>query len=105
MLRHLLTAAAVCVLSACASTSSTSPGEAPTGPILTKLTGYFGANPLDGKAVLGPPPAPDSPHGKADRALFDETRVLEGSTRWKTAIQDNDLWGGGALRYLGRHIG
>ena len=68
------------------------------GPASTKLSGYFAANPLDGKAILGPPPAPDSPHGKADRAMFEETRKLEGSARWKTAIQDNDLWGGGALK-------
>ncbi len=105
MYRQLLTAAAVCALSACASMSSTTASEAPTGPIPTKLTGYFGGNPLDGKTILGPPPAPDSPHGKADRALFDETRALEGSARWKTAIQDNDLWGGGAIRRFACALG
>ena len=105
MLRYLLTAAAVCALSACASMSSTTPGAAPTGPIPTKLTGYFSGNPLDGKAILGPPPASDSPHGKADRALYDETRGLEGSARWKTAIQDNDLWGGGAIRRFSCALG
>jgi acid phosphatase (class A) len=68
------------------------------GPRATELTGYFAANPLDGRAILGPPPAPDSPHGRADRTMFEETRKLEGSPRWKTAIVDNDLWGGGALK-------
>ena len=80
----LLIAAAVCALSACASMSSTPAGEAPTGPIPTKLSGYFGANPLDGRTILGPPPAPDSPHGKADRALYaakreGRDRVVAGS--------------------------
>jgi len=103
--RHLLTAAAVCALSACASASSAPAGEAPTGPIPTKLSGYFASNPLDGKSILGPPPAPDSAHGKADRALYDETRALEGSARWKTAIQDNDLWGGGAIRRFSCALG
>lgn len=105
MLRHLLTAAAVCALSACASTAPPPPAEAPAAPIPTKLTGYFGVNPLDARAVLGPPPAPDSAHGKADRALYEETRALEGSARWKTAIQDNDLWGGGALRRFSCALG
>lgn len=107
MIRHLLTAAAVVALSACASAAT--PGAAPDdpsmGPKPTTLSGYFAANPLDGKTILGPPPAPDSPHGKADRALFEETRKLEGSPRWKTAIQDNDLWGGGALKRFSCALG
>jgi acid phosphatase (class A) len=98
--RHLATAAAICALSACASGSVTAsaPADPSMGPQPTDLRGYLAGNPLDGKAILGPPPAPDSPHGRADRALFDETRALEGSARWKTAIQDNDLWGGGAIK-------
>lgn len=108
MIRHLLTAAAVLALSACASASTPgarAPDDASMGPRATKLAGYFAASPLDGKAILGPPPAPDSPHGKADRALFEETRKLEGSPRWKTAIQDNDLWGGGALKRFSCALG
>lgn len=97
--RPLMTTAALAVLSACASGSPASPPQdASMGPPPTDLAGYFRTNPLDGKAILGPPPTPDSAHGKADRALFDETRALEGTARWKTAIQDNDLWGGGALK-------
>jgi len=100
LIRHLLTAAAVVVLSGCAGASTSRPvvDDPSMGPRAAKLTGYFAANPLDGRAVLGPPPTPDSPHGKADRAMFEETRKLEGSPRWKTAIVDNDLWGGGALK-------
>jgi acid phosphatase (class A) len=105
--RYLLTAAAVCALSACASASTTAraPADAPLGPPPTSLKGYFSGNPLDGKAILGPPPAPDSPHGRADRALYDETRALAGTARWKTAIQDNDLWGGGAIRRFSCALG
>jgi acid phosphatase (class A) len=100
LIRHILTAAAVLALSACAtaSTPDGAAGHASVGPRETKLTGYFGSNPLDGRAILGPPPAADSPHGKADRAMFEDTRRLEGSTRWTAAIQDNDLWGGGAIK-------
>ncbi|MEW5684761.1 MAG: phosphatase PAP2 family protein [Pseudomonadota bacterium] len=105
MIRHLLTAAAVLTLSACATASAPTADDASMGPKPTKLTGYFTANPLDGKAILGPPPAVDSPHGKADRTLFEETRKLEGSARWKTAIQDNDLWGGGAIRRFSCAVG
>ena len=108
MIRHLLTAGTVLALSACAVASTPGPraaDDASMGPRPTKLTGYFAANPLDGKAILGPPPAPDSPHGKADRALFEETRKLEGSARWQAAIQDNDLWGGGAIKRFSCAIG
>lgn len=73
-----------------------------------KLTGYLAAQDLDGQTVIGPPPAPDSPRGQADRATYLQTRSLAGSPRWAQAIRDNDLWTGGALqRYacaLGRPI-
>ena len=100
MIRYLLTACAVAALSACASgpTPAQPPADASLGPQPTKLSGYLDAAALDGKTILSPPPAPDSPHGKADRALFEETRALQGTERWKTAIQDNDLWSGGALK-------
>jgi len=73
-----------------------------------KLTGYLSPGDLDGQTVIGPPPAPDSPRGQADRATYLQTRSLAGSPRWAQAIRDNDLWTGGALqRYacaLGRPI-
>lgn len=103
MIRPLLIAAAVAALSACASASG--PAQAPTAAAPAKLAGYFATNPLDGKTILGPPPAVDSAHGRADRALFEETRKLEGSARWKTAIQDNDLWRGGALKRFSCALG
>lgn len=107
MIRHILTACAVIALSACASGAAPGPSPADTsmGPPPAKVAGYLGAESLDGASILGPPPAPDSAHGKADRAQFDETRALEGSPRWKTAIQDNDLWGGGALKRFSCTLG
>jgi acid phosphatase (class A) len=63
-----------------------------------KLTGYFAANPIDGAALLGPPPAPDSLRGRADRELYEQNRKLEGAPRWAEAIKDDDIWAGGALR-------
>lgn len=78
-------------------------------PAPGKLHGYFARNDIDGAALLGPPPAPDSPRGKADRAIYLEDRALAGSPRWAQAIKDNDLWNGGAVeRYacvLGKAIG
>lgn len=90
-------AALVLIGCAAAPTGRVAP-HAHAGPASPERAGYFASNPLDGKAILGPPPAPDSPHGLADRAMYEATRSLEGSARWRTAIQDNDLWGGGALK-------
>jgi acid phosphatase (class A) len=79
------------------------------GPAPTKLAGYLSAGDLDGQTVIGPPPVPDSPRGKADRTIYLESRKLAGTPRWTRAIKDNDLWNGGALeRYacaLGAPIG
>jgi acid phosphatase (class A) len=78
------------------------------GPTPGKLTGYLAAGDIDGQTVIGPPPAPDSPRGKADRTIYLETRKLAGSPRWAQATKDNDLWTGGALERfscaLGRSI-
>jgi len=65
-------------------------------PVPTKLKGYLAADALDGSAILPPPPAVDSPSGKADRAIYDENRALAGTPRWAAAQRDNDLWSGGA---------
>jgi acid phosphatase (class A) len=67
------------------------------GPVPTKLTGYLASGDLDGQTVIGPPPALDSPRGKADRTIYLENRKLAGTPRWKAATRDNDLWNGGAL--------
>ena len=46
-------------------------------PVPTKLKGYLGPGVLDGRLILGPPPAPDSPQGRADRAIYEEKRALD----------------------------
>jgi hypothetical protein len=43
--------------------------------------------------VVGPPPTPDSPRGKADRGRFNETRKLVNTPTWTQAIADADLTG------------
>lgn len=70
--------------------------------------GYLPAGALDGTALLGPPPAPDSLVGQADRKRFEETRALQGSPRWSLATQDADLNQGVLHRYscaVGARIG
>ena len=110
MIRVLITAAAVIALSSCAATSApqqagAAPDPATAHPVPTKLTGYLPKDALDGKSILPPPPGVDSPHGKADRAYYDETRALKDSPRWKLAQQDNDLWKGGALKRFSCALG
>lgn len=98
MIRHLFLAAAA-LLAACAAAP---PHAAPPDPSLaspphTGLKGYLRAGALDGLAILGPPPAMESPQGQADRAAYLATRSLAGTPRWTAAQRDNDLWYGGAL--------
>lgn len=97
MIRQVLTAGAVFALTACA-TGSSAPVDASMGGPTDAYAGYLAPDALDGRKILPPPPAPDSNYGKADRAYFDDTRALKDSPRWKLAIQDNDLWQGGALK-------
>lgn len=112
LIRYLSGGAAV--LLALAACTSAAPSRPPTDlsraqPTATKLTGYLRPDALDGKVILGPPPAVDSAQGKADRAIYVETRALDGSARWKLAQVDNDLWTGGAMKRiscaLGRQVG
>lgn len=42
----------------------------------------------DGVAILPPPPAPGSPAAAADRAIFEATRKLQGTPRWRIATED-----------------
>ena len=115
MIRHLTTFAGLALaagLAACAATTASSPQfvdeslDAPlVNPIPTSLTGYLAQGVIDGAALLGPPPTPDSLTGQADRARYLETRALKDTPRWKQAIVDNDLWGGGALRQYSCKLG
>ena len=56
--------------------------------------GYLGSDAgIDGALVVGPPPTPDSPRGKADRAAFNASRKLVNTPTWTQAIADADLTG------------
>ncbi|WP_374469168.1 phosphatase PAP2 family protein [Phenylobacterium sp.] len=108
MIRKLLLAASLAALSACATDAPASKAAvdaARAAPVPTKLTGYLSAGALDGKAILPPPAAPDSAQGRAERAFYDESRALEGSPRWKQAIEDNEIWQGGALKRFSCALG
>ena len=61
--------------------------------------GYLEGNGgIDATVILGPPPAPDTPRGKADRATFDETRKLVNTPAWSQAIADADLSGKNGMK-------
>lgn len=97
MLKTCLALGGLAAMAAGAAVAIAQPNDPSLGPPPTTYVGYFKTSPLDGRAIIGPPPADDSAHGKADRAFFEQTRALKDSPRWTTAIQDNDLWRGGAL--------
>jgi acid phosphatase (class A) len=97
LIRPLVLAAAAALMLGAAPAHRTPLDPSLAGPTPSKLTGYLATGDIDGRAVIGPPPAPDSPRGRADRTIYAETRALAGSPRWALAIRDNDLWNGGAL--------
>lgn len=108
MIRNLTLCAALVALAACATDAPPPPAAvdaARAGPVPTKLAGYLPPGVLDGKAILPPPAAPDSAQGRAERAMYDETRALEGTPRWKAAIEDNEIWQGGALKRFSCALG
>lgn len=100
MIRFLTSAAAAVLLTAAAPTQVRHPHAVPAAAELnaSKLAGYLTADALDGETVIGPPPASDSPRGKADRTIYLDTRAMAGSPRWIAATSDSDLWSGGAMQ-------
>ncbi|PXA70572.1 acid phosphatase [Caulobacter sp. D4A] len=56
------------------------------------------AEPFDAPGIVGPPPTPDSPRGKADRAAYDDTRKLAGTPAWDKAVADADLSGANGFK-------
>lgn len=104
-MKSILAAAGVFAAAVTTIAFAQAPADPSLGPPAKSETGYFRTSPLDGKAVLGPPPAPDSPRGKADQAVFEQTRALKDTRRWKVAIQDNDLWQGGAIERFSCALG
>jgi len=113
LIRYLVTGAGLAAAIAAGAAFAQAPARPADlkagAPAAGKLHGYLAADDIDGEAVMGPPPAMDSIRGQADRQTYLETRKLAGSARWAQAIQDNDLWNGGAVvRYscaLGETLG
>jgi acid phosphatase (class A) len=106
--KYLLTGAALAAaIAGGAAVARTTPAATGHGaaPAAGKLTGYLAPDAMDGALVIGPPPPADSPRGQADRAVYLETRSLAGSARWQQAIQDNDLWKGGAMARMSCALG
>lgn len=97
---RLAVTAIALILAGCAAGGRTAPPADPSmvRAAAPKLAGYLADGMIDGKALLGPPPAMDSLRGRADQEAYDTSRVLAGSARWKQAQQEDDLWNGGALR-------
>lgn len=61
--------------------------------------GYLPGNGgIDAAVIIGPPPAPDGPRGKAERAQFNDTRKLANTEAWSRAIADADLSGKNGLK-------
>ncbi|HEY1878508.1 MAG TPA: phosphatase PAP2 family protein [Caulobacteraceae bacterium] len=53
--------------------------------------GYLSGREPDTLAAIPRPPNPGSPRDQADRAIFRQTRSLEGGPRWSLARSDADL--------------
>ncbi|UAL10935.1 acid phosphatase [Caulobacter segnis] len=72
---------------------------APSAGWVKPPPGYLGGDGgIVATTIIGPPPAPDSPRGKAERAQFDETRKLANTEAWSRAIADADLSGKNGLK-------
>ena len=61
---YLATAGAAAFLVVGAVALAQAPADPSMGPPAKSEPGYFKAPPLDGKAILGPPPTPDSAQGR-----------------------------------------
>ena len=101
----MITAAAGLILASCAALDATPPSKAPvaTTPSSAGWTkpppGYLaGGGDIDATVILGPPPAPESPRGRAERKQFEETRKLVNTPAWSQAIADADLSGKNGLK-------
>ena len=75
--------------------ATTAPSAGWVKPPPGYLTGNGG---IDAAVILGPPPEPGSPRGKAERAQFKETRRLANTPAWSQAIADADLSGKNGMK-------
>ena len=103
MPRLVLIAASLLLASCARFDAPRTPGMVATTPPSAGWTkpppGYLAGNGgIDAVAIVGPPPAPDSPRGKAERMQFAETRKLANTAAWTQAIADADLSGKNGLK-------
>lgn len=64
----------------------------PAAPAPARPSGYLGTEQLpDHAAFLPPPPQASSALGKADVAIFNETRALANEPRWQLATSDDRI--------------
>lgn len=92
--RAVLRAALGCSAACLAAGAALAQDAAPTTQDLMRdgapargPAGYLDA-PLDGLALLAPPPADGSARAEAELQIFHDTRALEGSARWALAAED-----------------
>lgn len=86
---RLTSAALVALLGLVAIATTASAQPAAPG---RRLGGYLGTDNLpDHTVFLPPPPADASVLGKADVAIFEETRKLENGPRWQLATNDDHI--------------
>lgn len=71
---------------------------APSAGWVKPPPGYLPAGAIDAATIIGPPPTPDSPRGKAERVQFEETRKLVNTETWSRAIADADLSGKNGMK-------
>jgi len=104
----LIAAVSAATLAGCSALPNPFAAHASKAPVATTAPsagwvkpppGYLdGTGGLDAVTIVGPPPTPDSPRGKADRATFDETRKLVNGPAWTQAIADADLSGKNGMK-------
>ncbi|NQE61988.1 phosphatase PAP2 family protein [Caulobacter sp. RHG1] len=97
----LIAAASGLILAGCAAVSSTAPVATtpPSAGWVKPPAGYLGGDGgIVAATIIGPPPTPDSPRGKAERTQFNETRKLANTPTWSQAIADADLSGKAGMK-------
>jgi acid phosphatase (class A) len=103
MPRFVLLAATVLLASCARLEAPAGAGPVATTPPSAGWTkpppGYLAGNSgIDATAIIGPPPPPTSPRGKAERKQFEESRKLVNTPAWAQAIADADLSGKNGLK-------
>ena len=97
----LIAAASGLILAGCAAVSANAPVATtpPSAGWVKPPPGYLGGDGgIVAADIIGAPPTPDSPRGKAERTQFNETLKLVNTPTWRQAIADADLSGKGGMK-------